>query len=78
MEKNGNFSKRLCAVLVLTTLTQGKGNCSIPDTINALGGGPETLKTLTTDVGNCGGVTLNWWKTLSTIVGNCGGVTLNW
>ena len=27
-------------------------------------------------VGNCGGVTRNWWKTLSTIVVNCGGVTL--
>ena len=36
---------------------QGGGNCSVSYTINTLGGGLAALKTLTTDEGNCGGVT---------------------
>ena len=35
----------------------GGGNCSVSYTINTLGGGLAALKTLTTDEGNCGGVT---------------------
>ena len=35
---------------------QGGGNCSVPYTINTLGGGHMVLKTLTTDEGNCGGL----------------------
>ena len=54
---------------------QGGGSCSVSDTINILGGGPAVFKTLTTMVGNCGGVTLNMCKTLTIMVGNCGGVT---
>ena len=34
------------------------GNCSVSYTINVLGGGLTAIKTLTTDEGKCGGVTL--------------------
>ena len=51
---------------------QGGVNCSVPDIINTLGGGPAVFKTLTTMVGNCGGVTSYLCKTLTTMVGNCG------
>ena len=54
---------------------QGGVNCSVPDIINTLGGGPAVFKTLTTMVGNCGGVTSYLCKTLTTMVGNCGGIT---
>ena len=47
-------------------LTQGVGNCFISYTINTLGGGLGALKTLTTDEGKCGGVTLYPYKTLTT------------
>ena len=53
----------------------GVGNCSISYTINTLGGGLRALKTLTTDEGNSGGVTLYPYKTLTTDEGNCGGLT---
>ena len=52
-------------------------NCSVPDTINTLGGGPAVLETLTTDVGNWGGLTTYPCKALTTIEGNWGGVTSN-
>ena len=54
---------------------RGGGNCSVPDIINTLGGGPVVIKTLTIMVGNCGGLTSYMRKTLTIMVGNCGGVT---
>ena len=39
------------------TVTAGGGNCSVSDTINTLGGGPDVSKTLSTVEGNCGGIT---------------------
>ena len=42
--------------ILQSILTRGV-NCSVPYTINALGGGHMVLKTLTTVEGNCGGLT---------------------
>ena len=54
---------------------QGGVNWSVPNTINTLGGGLAVVETITTDVGNCGGVTSYRYKTLSTDVGKRGGLT---
>ena len=38
-------------------IKRGGGNCSVSDTINTLGGGPDASKTLSTVEDNCGGIT---------------------
>ena len=53
----------------------GKGNYSISDTINTLGGGHAIFETLTINVDDCGGLTSYLCKTLTINVDNCGGVT---
>ena len=60
---------------ILSFNAGGGGNWSVPDTINTLGGGVAVVETLTTDVGNCGGVTSYPYQTLSTDVGKRGGLT---
>ena len=54
--------------------SQGGGNCSVLDTINALGGGPTVSETVTHIEAKCGGVQFCNSKTLTHIEANCGGV----
>ena len=58
-------------------LSSGGGNCSVSDTINALGGGQVNFETLTINVDNCGGVTSYPCKTVTINVDKRGGVPSN-
>ena len=51
----------------------GRGNCSVSDTINTLGGGPAVFETLIHMVAKCGGVQFCDSKTLPHMVAKCGG-----
>ena len=53
---------------------RGGGNCSVSDTINALGGGQVNFETLTINVDNCGGVTSYPCKTVTISVDKRRGV----
>ena len=55
------FSERAHFAIVET----GGVNCSVSDTINALGGGQVNFETLTINVDNCGGVTSYPCKTVT-------------
>ena len=55
-------------------MRQGGGNCSVLDTINALGGGPTVSETVTHIEAKCGGVQFCNSKTLTHIEAKCGGL----